>query len=303
MFRKILGFSLVATFVATAVSAQEFSQRKPVYTFRAMIDQDDELIEGPTGALVAKLVTRMTAEAKARFEWRDGTGKQLFVEPFIRIRHYPRAEDEQNLGIFGEFRYPMAHNDKMQLRWRGGIEQKQDIYERVTLQVALNTRHSKSHTSRANLRYRYRDQDEAKTFDGYDQHEMFVSFQQAWMPAKGGINRISGMVYADVRHADAEQYDYTEIGARLKVRFYSHKDWAWTAFAKGFVREYVGNFSTDYDFARRDKRLTVDLEARYDLGQLRSLVGAVGWEENRSNVETRSFSGAVLRLEYTMQFN
>ena len=296
MFREYFGFILLVIFAATPVFSQKLDFRDPVYTFNAKVDQVDKLIESPTGILMAEHVTRMTFETKARFEWRYDGNNQLFVEPLIRKSVYHIAEDELTLGVFAEYRHPLAIDDKMQLRWRGGLELRQDVFNRITMQVALNTHHSKSRTSRSTLRYRYRNQNEARTFKGYDQHEVFVSFQQAWKPVAGKIKQVTGMVYGEFRKADAGRFDYTEIGARLNVRFEPHQDWKLTTFAKGFIRKYGGNFSSDYDFVRRDQRLAVGVEANYDLGQKQSVSGALGWEVNRSNIKTRSYSGVALTI-------
>jgi hypothetical protein len=303
MFGKCPGIFILATFAMTPAVAQQSGIQDPVYSFSAKLDQVDKLVEGPTGVLAAEHVTRMSLEAKARFKWRFDGQKQLFVEPFLRQSTFDPVEDELAFGVFAEYRHPLGGNDKIQLRWRAGLEVTHDVFKRVTAQVVLDKSNISSRTSRVTARYRYRDQNDEKTFVGYDQHEAFVSFEQVWKPAKGSISRVSGMVYGDFRQADAAEYDYAEFGARVNVRLDPHQDWDVMAVAKAFVREYDGNFSSDYDFSRRDKKLAVALEAKYHIDKKQSLAGAFGWEINQSNVDIRAYSGPVFRLQYEMKFN
>ncbi len=303
MFSKCFSTFVIATLAMTSAYAEKSNLQDPVYSFSAKIDQVDKLVEDPMGVLAAEHVTRMSLETKARFRWRFDGKKHLFVEPFLRKSTFDRVEDELVLGFFAEYRHPLANNVKIQLRWRSGLELKDDVFTRVAAQVALNTRHTSSRTSRVTARYRYRDQNETKTFSGYDQHEAFVSFQQIWKPTRGNVSRVAGMVYGDFRQAEAVEFDYAEIGVRLNARFEPHRDWDLTAFAKAFIREYDGKFSSDYDFARRDKKLSVGLEAKYQIDKKQSLAGALGWEVNQSNVDIRSYSGPVFRLQYVRKFN
>ena len=303
MFSKCLSIFILATLAVAPAYAQKSNFQDPVYSFSVKVDHVDKLVKDPMGVLNAEHVTRMSLETKARFKWRFDGKKQLFVEPFLRKSIFDRVEDELALGVFAEYRHPLANNDKIQLRWRGGLELTHDVFNRVTAQVTLNTRHTSSRTSRVTARYRYRDQNEEKTFSGYDQHEALVSFQQVWKPAKGSVSRVTGMLYGDFRQADAAKFDYAEIGARVNVRFEPHRDWSLTAFAKAFVREHDGKFSSDYDFARRDKKLALGLEAKYHIDRKQSLDVAFGWEGNQSNVDIRSYSGPVFRLQYVRKLN
>ena len=303
MFSKCLSIFALATLAVTPAVAQKSNFQNPVYSFSTKVDQVDKLVEDPMGVLAAKHVTRLSLETKARFRWRFGGKKQLFVEPFLRQSTFDRVEDELALGIFAEYRHPLTNDNKIQLHWRSGLELTHDVFNRVTTQVALNTRHTPSRTSRVTARYRYRDQNEEKTFSGYDQHEALFSFQQVWKPAKGNVSRVTAMVYGELRQAEAAEFDYTEIGTRINVRFEPYRDWGLTAYAKAFIREYDGNFSSDYDFARSDKKLAVGLEAQYKIDKNQSLAGAFGWEVNQSNIDVRSYSGPVFRLRYLRKLN
>ncbi len=299
IFHSFLVFGLL---MAPSAMAQEFKLRDPVYTLSTTLDTVSKLLEDPTDALVAQHVTRLTTEAKARFEWRDDVGRKLMIDPFLRKYHYSSVEDELQFGVFAEFRHPVSQEDKSELRWRGGIEHAQDVFTRTTLQALINTRHSKSHSSQAMLRYRYRDQDDAQTFSGFDQHEMYASFQQTHVPDVGDIKRINGVIYGDFRQAAAPQFDYAELGARMTIRFEPRDGWDLTAKASGFIREYRSDFS-GAGSARRDERFKVGLESKYDLGGRQTLSGAFGWETNRSNLAGRTFSGPVVRIDYTIKFN
>jgi hypothetical protein len=303
MFKIIYGLIAIAFFGGTSLHAQGLKPHDTILTFESSIERVDTLVERPTGVLASQYVISETIEAKARFEWRNDAGAQFFVEPVLSVNHYPLVEDDHYFGVFAEFRHQLAFNDKMQLRWRGGVEQSHDTFTRFAAQLTLNTRASETRASQVILRYRFRDQDEAKTFSGYDQQEYFVAFQQVWMPIDSDFTQISGKVYADVRHADAMRFNYAELGAHLQVRLEPEPAWTVTATAKGFVRHYGDAFSTSYNFARQDRRLTIDLEASYDFGNGQTIAGAVGWGGNRSNVDIRDFSGATFRLEYAMQLN
>jgi hypothetical protein len=301
MLKGIFSFILLNLLAVIPASAQHFIPREPSFTFRTSIDRVSKLTENPSGVLASGLIPRLTTQAKAQFEWRNGQGHRIFIDPFVRFNHFPTNVDEFIFGVFVQYRHSLPSNDKIELRWTAGFERSQDIYDRATLQLKLKTRHNKSSFSQATLRYRYRDQDDAKTFVGFDQHELYASFAQTITPSKGPIKRVTGKIYGDVRQADAARFDYTEVGAQVNVRFDVHQDWKLIAKANGFVRQYRSDFLTS-DVSRRDQRMSVGLEVRYDLGAKQTISGTIAFEKNRSTIQSRAYSGGVFRLEYKKRF-
>lgn len=302
MKRIFYGLIAFGFLIAPSALAQEFTQRDPVFTFSTGIETTPKLVDSPDDGLIMQHVHRLTTEAEAHFEWRDDAGRKLIVRPFLQKNHYAAVEDELQFGLFAEFRHPVFQDQKSELRWRGGAEHSHDVFTRTTLQATLNTRHDTVHSSQATLRYRYRNQDDARTFSGFDQHEIYASFQQTYFPELADVKRISGTFYGDLRQAAEAQFDYTEFGARMTIRFAASEEWDVTAKARGFIRDYRSK-SSGTGVARRDERIALAIEAKYDLGDMQNLLGGIGWEANQSSLSTRTFSGPVVRIEYSAKFN
>jgi hypothetical protein len=108
--------------------------------------------------------------------------------------------------------------------------------------------------------------------------------------------------YGDFRDAEANRFDYNEIGARLQVRYEPRDKWRITGRLKAYARDYKGSFSTDFYFARSDRRLAVEVDVRYQIDDNAHVFGAFGWEVNRSNIAIRDFSGPTFRLGVSVTF-
>ncbi|MEP5761692.1 MAG: hypothetical protein ABJ327_20735 [Litoreibacter sp.] len=305
MFRKTLSYCMLAVFFAAQAAAQNHNRQNPVFTFDASIDQVDKLVEGPNDVLASAFVMGTTSEVKARFEWRNDAGGRTFLDPFLRFDAFPEAKTPQVLilGVFAEHRQKLTYNENVQLRARAGLEYSRNAFSRITLQAALNIRHDKANTSQVMVRYRYRDQDDAQTFGGFDQHEMYMSFRRTWKPDHELFTRVSSLIYCDFRQAEERRFDYLEVGTRLQIRVEPQQNWRLTATAKGFVRQYGDNFSTTRNILRHDQRLSIDVGARYEVDARQNIRGTLGWVTNRSNIKTRAFSGATFRLEYAIDLN
>jgi hypothetical protein len=300
---KLLNIFIAAILCSTTQAhSGDWTRRDPVFKFSSSIGTDDELVVGSTGNLTTEMVTNVITETKARFAWRNDTGNQLFLDPFIRTITYPfeTNDDEIILGVFGEYRHNLQHKDKLQLRLRGGLERSQDVFNRFTGQITLNKRSTPARANQISLRYRFRDQNDAKTFVGYDQHELRVSYQNIWTPRDSQIKRVSTTIYGDFRKADASRFDYTEVGARLQVQLKPTNRWAITGRAKGFVREYGQDTSNGAKFSRSDQQFSVELNARRNIRKDAYVDGTIGWKINKSNLASRDVSGIVARLGYSM---
>ena len=98
--------------------------------------------------------------------------------------------------------------------------------------------------------------------------------------------------YSELRRAEASKFSYDEFGLRLAYRHPVSKTFELTGRVSGFVRDYDGAFSAT-DPSRHDTRLLVQVDGAYKLSDRASLVGYVGWEANRSNINARDYAGPV----------
>ncbi|WP_179378204.1 hypothetical protein [Jannaschia marina] len=298
----------MAALLAQQAGAQGFVAGDPTYAFTMEARTEDEVVEGPGGLFRTERLGAVEARLSARYRWRDDAGREIFVDPFVTATGFPseRDLDELTVGVFAEYRTDLPGQERLQLRLRGGVEHKtaffDSVFNRITLQAVLNLRQDGGRSTQFGLRYRYRDQNDAETFAGFDQHEYLLSLRHAWRPERGPFDQIAATVYAEFRRAEADRFGYDELGLRLQGRYDSSDDWRITARLAAFARDYGGPFSATYPFARQDRRLQGEIEARRDLGNGRSVFGAIGLERNGSNIPIRRYSGATLRLGYAISF-
>ncbi len=305
VFCKILAIVLLSA----PAAAQEFTPRDPVFTFDSFLGTSNEVIRRSDGVFASKLITSLNSVLKARYQWRNPAGDQIFLEPSVSLSNFPidRSANALKFGLFGEYRHRLERNEKLQFRAKVGVEHSNDVFDtrfnRLTLQSDLNIRHDKKNSELLRLRYRYRDQNEAETFDGFDQHELLASFGHSWRFGNDGpLELIALTGYGELRRAEASRFSYNELGLRLQLRYALENDWKVTGRFKAFARDYKSSFSSLYDFNRSDRRLEAEVELSKALKTGSVVYGAIGWQENNSNVPVRAFSGATIRLGYRIKF-
>jgi len=124
----------------------------------------------------------------------------------------------------------------------------------------------------------------------------------AWSFRDQPLSQIAFTPFIDVRDADANNFDYTEVGARLQARYKLGDDFNLIGRARLYARNYEDDFSDVFPEPREDRRVTVEAELRKGFGEGRVVFGAIGWDDNRSNIAVRDFDGVTFRagFEFTL---
>lgn len=249
-----------------------------------------------------------TLSFRGRYEWRNDAGDQIFLDPALTARSVPGDGelDDYTLSVFGEYRRNLPQLDRTQFRLRVGVEHNNRFSEarfnRFTAQAAFNVRHENRRTTTYTLRYRYRNQNEGNSFDGFDQNEYFAGIRHAWSFRGRALEQVAVTPYFDIRDADGENFSYTELGLRLQARYRLADDLTLTARARGYIRENDDIFSASFPVERSDRRTAVDLELRKTLRNDAEIFGSIGWDNNNSNIPVRDFSGLTYSIGFEFNF-
>lgn len=288
-------------------SAQTYSYLNGSYVLRGEVGSEPEVFDDGVNGQRSAVIDGATLSLDGRFLWQDGGGRQISVSPFLGLEGFPDNSDNNRLrlGLFGEFRTPAPKAGERQFRLRLGYEHASDFsdaqFDRFTLQGTGVFRHGQSRRTVLVLRYRYRDQNEAATFDGFDQNEYLASVTLAWQPA-GVFDRVSLTPYLDFRRAEQSRFSYNEYGLRLQGRVKLSDRLTAIGRLRAFQREYRGPFSGALPIEREDTRFAAEVELRRAFGQGRFIFAALGWERNRSNIAARDFSDPTFGLGFQVAF-
>lgn len=286
--------------------ADTFEAREPEFTVRGYLGTTDRVTDQGNNPVATEILVGPVLEVDGRYEWRNAGGDQLFLEPVLTTKLFSsdRDVDELLLGLFGEYRFRASQFERTQFRLRAGIERSSSLpderFTRYSLRGSVNVRHENRQSSTFSLRYRYRDQNEAATFDGFDQNEFLGSLRHAWSLEGGALELIAITPYFDIRDAEDRRFSYDEFGVRVQARYRLADDLTLTGRARAFVRDYKDNFSPDFDFERSDDRVSFGVELRKSFDTGGAVFGAIGWDDNRSNVSVRDFSGVTFRIGFEM---
>lgn len=302
--RKPAAVALLIASMGSSAAANSFEARPPEFTFRGYIGTTDRVTDRSNDTAATELLTGPILEIDGRYEWRNEAGHRIIVTPFLITKLFPDDSDvdELRLGVFGEYRFNSSMFERTQYRFRAGIETSNDFsverFRRYSLRASVNIRDAQRRSSTFSLRYRYRDQNEEDTFDGFDQHEYLGSLRYAWSPGIDGFELMAITPYFDIRDADATKFSYNEFGVQLQARYRLADDLTVTGRARAFVRDYKDNFSNAFDFERSDDRWALEVELRKTIKEGGAFFGAIGWEDNQSNVPVRDFSGVTVRVGF-----
>lgn len=229
-------------------------------------------------------------------------GDELRLGGALGMEGYQDASDLNRFSYAFDAEYRTDLNPDLQLRVFGSFDGKYgdtgEVFNRIRGGAQLRYRSSREHLSWARVRLGYRNQNEAKTFDGYDQGERLVELGHDWRPW-GDRRAFIVTGYGDFRDADAERYSYQEYGLRLIARQPVNDDLDLSLRVSAFERQYDGLFSGSYPEERDDTRLRAVMQADYKLQDNVTLTAYAGWERNASNVPVRDYEGAVAGISIT----
>ena len=288
--------------------AQGFDLDDANVRLRGAIGTTARVADQSSDVAQTELLTGPTLSAVGRLRWRNDARDELSVEAGLRTQAFPTNPeiDDLNLSLFGEYRTNLESFENAQLRLRFGIDRNSrfpdERFVRYSAQAALNLRSTSGPSSIYTLRYRYRDQNEDNSFDGFDQNEFFGSARYAWSFRDQALNQIAVTPFFDIRDADADNFDYTEVGVRMQARYRLDDDLNLIGRARLYARNYEDDFSAAFPVRREDRRITVEAELRKAFGGNRVVFAAIGLDDNRSNIDVRDFDGVTFRagFEFTL---
>ena len=300
---------LAGLFVAASslsVAAQGFERQSPELRFGAEVDTVAQVSDESSDVAQLEQFATPTLSLSARFRWRNERGDQIVLEPGVTARSFAGGSelDDNTVFLFGNYTYNLPNIDRAQLRFRAGIERNarfpEERFLRYTAQAALNLRQDGGRSATYTLRYRFRDQNEDNSFDGFDQSQYLLSARYSWFSRERPFELVAVTPFLEVRDADADNFDSDAFGVRAQARYRVEDDLTVTFRANALVRDFDGVFSAAYPIAREDRRVSVETEIRKDVGASGALFGAIGYESNNSNIVVRDYSGATFRLGYEL---
>ena len=307
--KPIAKICLAGLFVSVSnhpVIAQGFERQSPELRFGAEIDTVAQVSDQSSDIAQLELFSTPTLSLSARFRWRNERGDQILLEPGVTVRSFAGGSelDDNNIFLFGNYTYNLPSIDRAQLRFRAGIERNarfpEERFLRYTAQAALNLRQDGGRSATYTLRYRYRDQNEGNSFDGFDQSQYLASARYSWFSRERPLELFAVTPFLDIRDADADNFASDALGVRVQARYRVEDDLTVTFRANALMRDFDDIFSAAFPVAREDRRISVESEIRKEVGENGSLFGAIGYESNNSNIAVRDYSGATFRIGYEL---
>jgi len=302
------GFTALLVALASGQAcANGFEAIEPSLSIRGEIGTSAQVSDESSNVAASELLIGPTLNVQGRYRWRNESGDELILEPGLTAMSFP-SDSELNdfdLSLFGEYRFNLEQLERTQMRLRFGVDRNSrfsaERFRRYTAQAALNVRWDGGRSTTYRLRYRYRDQNEASSFDGFDQHEFLGSARLAWFTRDRPLELLAVTPFFDIRDADARNFDSTQVGGRIQARYRLVDDLTLTARGSASYSDFGDEFSTVFPVEREDQRTSVSLELRKEVGKRGALFGSVGYDRNNSNIPVRDFSGATFNLGF--EFN
>lgn len=301
---KLCIAGLLITASSQTAKAQGYQYEGSEVVIGTEIDTVAQVTDQSSDVAQLQQFTVPTFSVSGNFRWRNERGDVISIEPGYSARTFSGETtlDDNTVSLFGNGTYNLPNSDRAQLRFRAGIERNarfpDERFVRYTAQAALNMRQDGGRSTTYTLRYRYRDQNEGNSFEGFDQSQYLASVRYSWFSRERPIELFAVTPFIDVRDADADNFDSTAIGVRTQARYRVEDDLAVTLRANVLARDFDSDFSQAFPVAREDRRFSVEAEIRKDLSNNGSLFGAIGYETNNSNIEVRDYDGATFRLGY-----
>ncbi|MEM5522342.1 hypothetical protein [Sulfitobacter sp. AS59] len=248
-----------------------------------------------------------SVDARMKFTNRIGAGRVLSFGVGLEASAYPSedASDKVALAFTGSYQFNLDAAKKWQARafFKQKFSRAQGTlaFSRTRIGGRLQYKHSPAHTTRMQMRFGHRNQNE-DLLAGYDQGELLLSVTHQYRPSKDRL-MVAATLYGEARRADDHKFSYDEIGGRLVVSLPLTEKTTVSGRIAAFTRNYDGAFSNQFNVARADKRFSakVQIDRRFS-NRLRGSA-YVGWEKNQSNIVARAYGGPVAGLGLRMSWN
>ncbi len=300
--KTLLGSAIGLAMMPAAASAQdarfEFRSDNAVERSDPFIDQD---VLEPQGA--SDLETGFDSNNWFRFVRPVGEGRVWRFEQQARLRRYDDRDDLNSLLLTPRLQYwaPVGENWQMRVAAEGSVLNRDGDRHYTRLQAEGQLRYRGQPGGETVLRLRANQYDFGdQVVAGLDQSQWRVGLEQYGY----GQQRRSGWYLAGFftdSRADAQRFSFTE--AQLRARTW----WQLAEATRGELRleasqrSYEGPFSIAQAFDRDDTRWRATGRLEHNLGDQMILFGEAGYVDNDSNIDLRSYSGAVFRIGFRIQ--
>lgn len=271
----------------------EFRSDNSVSRSDPFIDQD---VLEPQGAF--DLETGFDSNTWLRIVKPVGEGRVWRFEQQARLRRYDERDDLNSFLLTPRIQYwaPVGEN------WQARLIAEASVLNRD------GDRHYTRLQGEGQLRYRPADDREtvfrvrANQYDfgdqvvaGLDQNQLRFGIEQYGY----GENRNSGWYVAGfvtLSDADVDRFSFGETQARARAWWPLREDTRGELRFEVGRREYDGDFSASQAFAREDTRWKATGRVQHSFTDRVSVFGEAGYVDNDSNIDLRSYSGAVFQV-------
>ncbi len=258
-----------------------------------IVEEDDVKASG--------LAVGVFADASLIYDQRLRKKDFVKVKSNLRKDIYPDRSGLDTIHYRGELQYRRQLSKKCSCWLQATMrydQKKRDgefLFRREAAQVKLWRRHNKQHNGFIQLGASNLDYNDAR-LAGFDQRRYRIDVGHQWRPADSRL-RLNGVIFAEHSDADAARFDFQSLGAQLRAerQFASSATKMHVAL---FWRErrYEGVFSRDFPMSRSDRALRASVGLSHPVRKRLTVTGALGWEQNRSNIPIRRHQGLTFRI-------
>lgn len=286
--------SLALALSATAAQAEGWSS-----TAFAGFDRDPLDRELRGGGRQLQLEDRFSFGFATERSFSQAAGRETVLGFGLSREHYPDATEGDRLRFdaSAEYRVDLA-GDRRQLAFRLEGAHARDaggeVYSRLRFGTTYRMGAAPRQMLTARARVGFRDQNEANSFEGYDQSEWLGELAYSWQSPDWAWY-LRGALYHERRDAERDIYSYEETGLRLMARYRLDSDTRLTLRLGGYARDYV-------DGGREDRRVSASVGLEHALTDRLTIEGYGGYMRNRSTHAEKAFEGPQIGLMLRMSF-
>ncbi|WP_304072541.1 hypothetical protein [Maricaulis maris] len=293
-----IGLALLPALAEAQDARFEFRSDNAVERSDPFIDQD---VLEPQGA--SDLETGFDSNNWLRIVKPVGEGRVWRFEQQARLRRYEDRDDLNSFLLTPRVQYwaPVGENWQMRVAAEGSVLNRDGDRHYTRLQAEGQLRYRGQADRETVLRLRANQYDFGdQVVAGLDQSQWRLGVEQYGY----GDERRSGWYLAGFltdSSADADRFSFTEAQVRARTwRPLGEKTRGELRF-EASQRAYDGPFSVAQAFEREDTRWRATGRVEHTISDQVTLFGEAGYVDNDSNIDLRSYSGAVFQVGFRIQ--
>ncbi|WP_297734611.1 hypothetical protein [uncultured Maricaulis sp.] len=292
----LAGVSALILLPAAATAQQsriEFSSDNAVERSDPFIDQD---VLEPQGAF--DLETGFDSNNWLRIVKPVGEGRVWRFEQQARLRRYEDRDDLNSILFTPRVQYwaPVGEHWQMRAIAEASVLNRDSDRHYTRFQAEGQMRYRPAANRETVLRLRANQYDFGdQVVAGLDQRQWRVGIEQYGY----GENRRSGWYLAGFftsSSADADRFSFSETALRARTWQPLGENTRGELRLEASQRSYDGPFSAVQMFDREDTRWRATGRVEHGLTDQVTLYGEAGYVDNESNIDLRSYSGAVFQI-------